>query len=207
MTNSTNIQLRGNCQVCGREHAVVNGTMSKHGYTVDNGWFNGVCSGHQFAPMQQQREVTDRIIDQIRQDVEQLLAQAAQYDAGTIHPMECNVSRNHRIVKMVAWDDAPEWAQQETMSKAEYACRSRARSGALYAVDLEALLNAVHGKDLKQVDRDAKPVEIRIGERRDSKRGPLTVVNVMGVRVYWKDERGFGSWTSTTAWRKQTLLA
>ena len=36
------IQIRGNCQCCGKEQAVVGGLMSKHGYTVENGWFSGV---------------------------------------------------------------------------------------------------------------------------------------------------------------------
>lgn len=38
---------RGTCQTCGRVHAVDNTTrlVAKHGYTVDFGYFNGVCRG------------------------------------------------------------------------------------------------------------------------------------------------------------------
>lgn len=66
MTKSTKIQLRGNCPCCGRDQAVLaSGRMSKHGYTVEQGWFQGVCSGDSHAPMQKDRVVTDRIIAQV----------------------------------------------------------------------------------------------------------------------------------------------
>lgn len=40
----------GTCQICGRKQKVSNnksslGKLSKHGYTVEWGWFNGVCAG------------------------------------------------------------------------------------------------------------------------------------------------------------------
>ena len=40
-----------------------------------------------------------------------------------------------------------------------------------------------------------------VGERRVSKRGTLTATSVIGARVYWRDERGFKSYTGSQAWR------
>lgn len=52
---------KGNCQHCGRVHAVKNSTglMAKHGYTVDWGFFNGTCGGSDRMPLQQDRSETD----------------------------------------------------------------------------------------------------------------------------------------------------
>lgn len=54
--NAPDIQHRGNCQVCGRLHAVVKGKVAKHGYTVKDGWFEGACNGQFYAPMQHSTE-------------------------------------------------------------------------------------------------------------------------------------------------------
>lgn len=50
----------GNCQACGREHAVdlIRGDIAKHGYTVDWGSFTGVCSGADRLPAQKDIEYT-----------------------------------------------------------------------------------------------------------------------------------------------------
>ena len=79
-------QLRGNCQVCGREHAASIGSVAKHGYTVKNGWFEGACNGWQYAPMQHDRTVTDKVCAKIRAECAQLLQKAEDYSTGKIHP-------------------------------------------------------------------------------------------------------------------------
>jgi len=76
MTLATNNQIRGNCQCCGNQQAVVGSMMSKHGYTVDGGWFNGVCSGRNHVPLQVSREHTDLIVAQVRMEVPELIAKA-----------------------------------------------------------------------------------------------------------------------------------
>jgi len=42
----------GNCQICGREHKVTGVHISKHGYTVRNGWQQGACYGSEGKPIQ-----------------------------------------------------------------------------------------------------------------------------------------------------------
>lgn len=72
------IQLRGTCQCCGRVQAVLpTGKMTKHGYTVKNGGFNGICYGEDYPPMEKSIEQTTRIIEQIQTDVEKLTWQDA----------------------------------------------------------------------------------------------------------------------------------
>lgn len=205
MTKSTKIQLRGNCPCCGRDQAVLaSGRMSKHGYTVEQGWFQGVCSGDSHAPMQKDRVVTDRIIAQVRADVVKLLQQAADLEAGKIHPLTCKVS-HMRNAEPVPFKEAPEWAQREAVRSAIYGAQSRARAGESFADQMEALVNAVHGQPLREVPVEEGPAPVRAGERRKSPRGLLTATRVEGARVYWKDERGFKSWTGTQAWRKMEL--
>jgi len=45
MTQSTRLQTRGICSICGKEQAVHKNNMVHHGYTVDYGIFNGSCVG------------------------------------------------------------------------------------------------------------------------------------------------------------------
>jgi hypothetical protein len=60
---------RGTCQVCGRAQAHFKGTIAKHGYTVDWGFFNGVCRGAEAMPLEQEKTITERIIAELRNDV------------------------------------------------------------------------------------------------------------------------------------------
>ena len=86
MTVNTDIQYRGNCQVCGRFQAVVKGKSSKHGYTVKEGWFSGICFGQNAAPMQHDTKVTGEIVATIRRDCLRLDALAISYETGAITP-------------------------------------------------------------------------------------------------------------------------
>jgi len=43
---------RGECQICGRAQMLPDGVLSKHGYTVDWGFFNGVCPGAGHRPFE-----------------------------------------------------------------------------------------------------------------------------------------------------------
>ena len=56
----------GTCQLCGRNHAVNNATglLAKHGYTVDWGFFHGVCEGANHLPLQKDRSLLDSTVDQ-----------------------------------------------------------------------------------------------------------------------------------------------
>jgi hypothetical protein len=54
----------GTCQACGNVQAVnsITGNIHKHGYTVDYGYFSGVCTGADRKPLEVERVITDRTI-------------------------------------------------------------------------------------------------------------------------------------------------
>ena len=86
------IQTRGICQCCGREQAIVNGRMAKHGYTVECGWFSGVCSGKNFVPMQVSRDHTDKLVAQVTKEVGDMISKANRIESGEVKPT--TITRN-----------------------------------------------------------------------------------------------------------------
>ena len=54
----------GICQACNKAHAYneKTGNISKHGYTVDNGWFEGTCMGADSKPLQHERKIADKTV-------------------------------------------------------------------------------------------------------------------------------------------------
>jgi hypothetical protein len=52
MTNSHKATHSGTCQSCGRQQKLPNGKLSKHGYTVEWGFFSGVCRGAHALPFE-----------------------------------------------------------------------------------------------------------------------------------------------------------
>lgn len=206
----TKYQTRGNCPCCGRDQAVLaSGLMSKHGYTVDHGWFNGVCSGQNYRPLQEDRAITDTIVATVRKEVAELIARADDIEAGRVTPTHVPNPRRRRTTdpETVRIEDLSDYDRASALKTAEYALRNRARAGISFADDLEALADRVHGQPLRQVPVEEAPAPIAYGEKRVTDKGSvLTVVRVEGARVYWKNERGFKSWTGTQAFRKLPLV-
>lgn len=207
----TRKQLRGNCQCCGRLHAVMaTGRISKHGYTVANGWFQGVCTGQHYAPMQKSRTATDEIVALVRTDCDELEQLANAYKVGIAHPARIDKSHHKQRRgedKTMAWEEADKWEQEGGIKSAIYRLENKVRAGRDFATMLEKLVNERHGTPLVEVKVEAAKAPIERGEKRKALSGSiLTVVRVDGGRVYWKDERGFGSWTGQAAWRKREIV-
>ena len=59
----------GTCQVCGRNQKAPNGLVAKHGYTVDGGFFNGVCFGSDELPFEQDRTVLGTQIERLTKNI------------------------------------------------------------------------------------------------------------------------------------------
>jgi hypothetical protein len=59
---TTKATHRGTCQVCGRAQAHFKGKIAKHGYTVQWGFFNGVCRGAEELPLEQDKTITEATI-------------------------------------------------------------------------------------------------------------------------------------------------
>lgn len=207
------IQIRGNCQCCGREQAVVSGLMSKHGYTVQNGWFSGVCSGNHFQPMQFSRVETDQIVSDIRTEIPKLLALADQYESGALLPefvMKKVLDTNLRkwVEVKVPFAEAGIVDQRSTVSQVVWGYKNRASAGKSFADHLESIANKVHNTPLIEVAK--KEVEpIRVGDKKTNQetKAVYTCFKVDGVRVYWSatrvsDGKEIRSWMGSTAWRK-----
>lgn len=69
MTKATH---NGTCQVCGRTHAHRPNGLAQHGYTVDYGYFQGVCHGSQNAPIETSTEILDATVARLRRDAARL---------------------------------------------------------------------------------------------------------------------------------------
>jgi len=203
MTNST-IQIRGNCQCCGHQQAVVSGTMSKHGYTVEHGWFSGVCSGRNYAPLQVSRERTDSIVAQVRAEVPELIAQADKVKAGEITPATIKIRKGGEKME-VAYADATPWQQSQARDSMEWNLRNRARAGEQFADSMEELANKIHGTALIEVAKKEAPAFIMNGDKKTDKGMTYTCTSVQGARVYYKLQKGdqvFKGWIGSQAWRK-----
>jgi hypothetical protein len=206
----TRKQLRGNCQCCGRQQAVLGtGRISKHGYTVENHWFSGVCSGEHHAPLQKDRTEADRIVAAVRAECDELEQLANAYKVGIAHPARIDKPSYRRGEDpTIAWEDAAEWQQKDGIKSAIYRLESRANGGRGFADMLEQLANGRHGQPLVEAQVETSPAPIQYGEKRKAPNGKvLKVVKLVGQRVYWKDERGFGSWTGSSAWRRYELAS
>ncbi len=76
---------RGTCQVCGRGQKLPAGRLSKQGYTVDWGFFSGVCPGALAEPLETSRALLDSI-------AVELLAQAERLDTDEPATIVCDVA-------------------------------------------------------------------------------------------------------------------
>ena len=146
MTNTKN-QIRGNCQCCGRQQAVKNGTMAKHGYTVERGWFAGVCSGERYAPMQVSREHTDKVIADITAEIPELIAKADQVKSGNLLPNTIVIGR-YDSKQEIAYADATLAQQYKAKNSLEWSFRNRASAGEYFVKTLAEIADEKHGTEL-----------------------------------------------------------
>lgn len=197
-------QIRGNCQCCGHQQAVVNSKMSKHGYTVAHGYFEGVCFGDRHEPMQVSRTTADKIIADVRADVVVLLANADRVLAGTLKPTK--VIRGVSMKRYeIDFADADEWEQYEAVQILERKLRSRAKQGEDFADGLSMIADQTHGTALIEVERKAAPAKVNSGDQKSVGDKTYTCRYVDGARVHYRMTRGeqtFKGWIGIQAWRK-----
>jgi hypothetical protein len=149
MTNTTK-QIRGNCQCCGRQQAVVNGLMSKHGYTVKDGWFSGVCSGRNYNPIQVSRTTTDKIIADISAEIPELIAKAEKVKSGEMTPKTIKLRFNKGEIPFEQGDRRQ---QSDARTSLEWAYRNRARAGQEFVKTMTEVADKFHGQQLIEVTK------------------------------------------------------
>ena len=187
MTTSSKIQVRGNCPSCGNDQAVVRGSMSKHGYTVNHGWFNGVCSGHSYAPIQVCRIQADRTVESVRLSVAGIEKELAAVEAGIVTPEKIDLGYNDktRTHLVIQFANATEIQQKRAVDGLKRKLTYRIEAGVDFANYLEQVANKYHGKPLS---------EFKIGEA-----GVVvgSVVKVSGsvvtvTKIEYRQARGIG---------------
>jgi hypothetical protein len=233
------IQLRGNCQCCGRLQAVrekgrTAGQSSLHGYEVKGGWFQGVCQGNKYQPMQIERVFTDSLIRSVRADVDRLEADLLKVQAGDLIPTTCqtsnmisydSITKVHvkHDPKLATWEkvtipfkDGDKEEQEAAVKSLIWSMKQRIRAGTDFANDMEALVNKVHGTPLIENKIGDGPAPIVSGEQRLlNDKGLVGTVNYTEKgRVYYHYVRAgsdgllrkHSSWQGSASWRRLPLV-
>jgi len=208
MTTAT--QTRGHCQLCGRQQAV-RGGMSAHGYTVANGWFQGVCQGHHHKPLETDRSITDQMVIDVTAQASALRIKADETLLGQHDPVEYDTGRRtfldgKRTPIMAQFADAGEYRQQEIRKQMAWSLTSRAKAGEDFAKFMGALADKVHGQPLAIVAKPQPAERIQAGEQRiDAKGRVLTAKYQDGQRLHYTFTRESGAvlttWMSPRSWR------
>jgi len=159
-TTTVKATHRGTCQVCGRAQAHFKGTIAKHGYTVDWGFFNGVCQGAEALPLEYDKALTESIITQLRVTVApraELLA--AELAAGTVEPKWFKrVATGTRKYGMPQYNDVDctraEISDEVAARQIEIAihtAQAEQRNALAHAVMLEKLIESRFGQALMPI--------------------------------------------------------
>jgi hypothetical protein len=182
--NKANIQIRGNCQCCGNDQAVVRGYASKHGYTVNNGWFNGVCSGQHYEPVQVSRVQADRIVESVRESVAALRVELEAVASGKVTPKTVvkGYGKNRTEIKFA---DAALYEQEGAVEDLKRAIAHRINAGEDFAKHLEAVANKYHGQPLTEIKLDE--VGIVVGSSVKVQGSVVTV-----TKIEYRVARGVG---------------
>jgi hypothetical protein len=72
----------GTCQVCGRGQKLPSGQLSKHGYTVEWGFFSGTCPGSNHLPFEKSKDLIDGAIAGAEREIHCLEIESADLKAG-----------------------------------------------------------------------------------------------------------------------------
>ena len=203
-------QTRGHCQRCGNQQAVRHG-ISAHGYTVANGWFQGVCTGHRYAPLEKSRASTDDMIAEILAESSALRIKADETLAGKHDPIKYETGFAKRVdgkpvYETALFAEASEYKQQDIRTRLAWNMTQRAKAGEDFAKYMGALADKVHGTELKVVAKPQPAERIQAGDKRINSKGTvMTAVRQDGQRLHFKYERADGkvliSWMSPRSWR------
>jgi len=149
-------QLRGHCQCCGNEQAVVRGRMSKHGYQVKNGWFQGTCRGHQYAPVEVSCDALNDTVEMIRDQITTLNESADMLFSPANWPKEVKIyNRFKRVDEMVPLASLSEYRAREVINGMIWGYRSRIEAGKRHIEYLKTVAATYANKPLIQIERAA----------------------------------------------------
>ena len=208
------LQMRGHCQVCGSQQAVVRGHMSKHGYSVKDGWFVGICSGEHHAPVEESCVELDSICHEITISCQQMTARVANLRNGVEQPSKLpiwNGSTGKYDMTPVA--ELNDYQRERGLDTVICELENRIRAGTRHIEFMIDIREKFHGQPLVEVDTHAnRPEPIIWGEQRADESGKIfTCTHTDGGRVYWKGLNYKGepckSWMGTRSWRAMQKVA
>jgi hypothetical protein len=180
--------VKGHCQACGRVHVVLDGKgiMSNHGYKVRAGYFQGICIGNGYLPLEESRSHLDYVVSYLRREAlmhdvkaerlesgadlpEQVICRSEPYGSVMYH------SRYHDDVDLRGKAMMSPWHQGSVMEQkyqleADIAHhKSEAGFARSHANSLVSLAARVHGQPL--IDRAAEEMVKR--EKAVAKKAPI----------------------------------
>ena len=211
MTTKSKIQLRGHCQCCGNEQAVRrNRGIAQHGYTVENGFFQGPCTGHRFHPIEESHARADEVVASVRASVAELRLKAEKTLAGLADPEQ--YKSGYHYVQEPKWERVEEFSPFADASESKKAdirdgisrnLLGKAQAGEQFADFLAQLVENVHGKPLIVVAKSEPAAAICEGEKRISVKGSVLVIfRIEGRRIWYRREGQDGIFAiSPRAWR------
>jgi hypothetical protein len=204
-------QTRGNCQLCGRQHAYLRGSVAQHGYTVEHGYFEGVCRGHQHKPLQLERTFADRVIADCRKDAVELDARAVALLAREADPVQVpkpdeRVRKGEKPTMVDFATELTAYQRERIIKQLAFAAERRAAAARDFADGLEKLADALHGTPLVVVEIVTPPAIVP-GERRVTDGGRVLVCADYPFRgrVWFVGKDGRKYWMGTQAWRAMPL--
>lgn len=172
----TPLQLRGHCQRCGNQQAVRNGRIAHHGYVVRDGWFQGACSGYQYAPIEYSRTALDQTVEIIRDQITTLRESASLLSSPAWWPKNVTVynrfTRTDEVVPLASLSEAKAKEVIRAMIDEQL---SRARAGEAHIAYLREVAALYHGKPLIECARDEGPEPIPAGDKRIDTKGRILI--------------------------------
>lgn len=141
--------------------------LAKHGYTVDWGFFNGVCQGAEAKPLEHDHSLTDAIIISLRNDADISDKRAADLKSGAVEPKffkrdKWNVQLRKFENIECRRDELSEYEQEQQIAGAAYRAEHKARSMRSHADMLVKLIETRFGQQLIPV---ARKHELSVGDR------------------------------------------
>ena len=166
----------GTCQICNNKQKAPNGLLSKHGYTVDYGFFSGVCHGAEQLPFEKDRSVLGKVIQDFEAHIESktetrnkvekgelpvlvksyLVPEKIGYGRGKYHWVEyCGLENGKPLIRAdkLPSGKVPMSARLDDdgiwHTRRQYSGDDHPLTDYLYALDQEILRNISHLNDMK----------------------------------------------------------
>jgi len=107
---------KGHCQVCGAQQKLPSGVLSQHGYTVDWGFFSGVCGGAKHLPYEQSCDLVKESIGWAEDALAKTVKEAAEVRA--LDDSHVWVEERTRV----QWGSTKKQLRLVEVTKVEYGC-------------------------------------------------------------------------------------